>query len=92
MSIQCPNCGHKLASIDNLNWEDFAFRLRIAMAVANVSFRQLSQVISVDQAAIHRVAKHGKPVNVGNFLLLSSWVEAMEARCSADVTRIEVVG
>ena len=53
----------------------FSLQVRLAMARANLSYRQLAALIGVDQANIHRVAKHGKPPCVENYLRLCRWLD-----------------
>ena len=75
MGEKCPTCGQATGLPIGVDWEDFALSLRLEMARANLSLRQLASEIGVDQATIHRVAKHGKPVSVENYLALWNWIE-----------------
>lgn len=54
----------------------FALEVRLEMARQNLSLRQLAAKINVDQANIHRVAKHGKPPCVETYLRLREWLAA----------------
>lgn len=57
---------------------EFGLRVRMAMARANLSYRQLAKQIGVDQASIHRVAKHGKPPCIETYLRLIRWLGGAE--------------
>lgn len=54
----------------------FALEIRLAMARANLSYRQLSEMIGSDQASIHRAAKHGKPPSIETYLRLRRWLDS----------------
>jgi len=56
----------------------FSLKLRVAMAEANLSYRELEDLAGVDQASIFRVAKHGKTPNVENYLRLRHWMTARD--------------
>jgi len=58
--------------------ETFALEVRVAMARANVSLRQLQDIVGVDQASIHRVAKKQLPPNVENYLRLRQWLGSLD--------------
>lgn len=75
MSDRCSSCGQPPRLPIGVDWADFALTIRVEMAKANLSLRQLASEIGVDQATIHRVAKHGKPVSVENYLTLWNWIE-----------------
>lgn len=55
---------------------EFGLRVRLAMARANLSYRELAALVGVDQTSIHRVGKHGKTPCVETYLRLSRWLEA----------------
>ena len=56
----------------------FGLRVRLALARANLSLRKAAAEIEVDQANLHRVAKHGKPPCVETYLRLCEWLEKQE--------------
>lgn len=58
----------------------FGLEVRLSMARANLSLRQLAALIDVDQANIHRVAKHGKPPCVETYLRLREWLDAPQVQ------------
>ncbi len=60
--------------VAKLDWPAFSLDLRLAMARANLSLRQLQTATGVDQATIHRVAKHGKPIAADSYIALAGWV------------------
>ena len=68
----CPTCGH--ITLPSLDWPEFGARLRMAMARANMSYRQTAAASGVDQATLHRVAKHGKPPSADNYILMARWL------------------
>jgi len=72
----CPHCGQSLSasSFNGLDWAEFGLNVRLAMARRNISYRQLAQEIGSDQATIHRVAKHGKPIHAETYLALLNWI------------------
>jgi predicted transcriptional regulator len=53
----------------------FSLEVRLAMARANLSLRQLQTQIGVDQASIHRVAKKQLPPSVETYLRLRRWLD-----------------
>lgn len=53
----------------------FSLELRLAMARANLSLRQLASIIGSDQATIHRVTKHEKPPCVEGYLRMRRWMD-----------------
>lgn len=55
--------------------EAFGLEVRLAMARANISYRELAELIAVDQANIHRVAKHGKSPSIETYLRLRKWLD-----------------
>lgn len=53
----------------------FALEIRLAMAEANISYRQLAALIGSDQASCHRVAKKALPPSIETYLRLKLWLE-----------------
>lgn len=74
----CEHCGCDLAGspIAALDWSAFSLELRLEMAKANLSLRQLAALIHVNQATIHRVSKHAKPVSAEAYVALRKWINA----------------
>lgn len=56
----------------------FSLAVRLAMARANISYRDLAEVIGVDQANIHRVAKRALSPSIETYLRLKKWLDEME--------------
>ncbi|MGL5736474.1 MAG: hypothetical protein ACRCYS_16555 [Beijerinckiaceae bacterium] len=81
-SKRCHACGQSLegSPFAGLDWADFGLQVRVTMARQNVSYRQLADLVGSDQATVHRVAKHGKPIRVETYLALSRWIEAAALR------------
>jgi DNA-binding Xre family transcriptional regulator len=74
MPEYCETCGQPLGEAPaTIDWQEFALKIRVRMAQENLSLRQLQQIIGVDQAIIHRVAKNAKPVRVEAYLALEAW-------------------
>lgn len=73
----CESCGQSLAAapLRGLDWGDFGLQIRLEMARRNISYRNLAADIGSDQATIHRVAKHGRPVRVETYLALAEWLK-----------------
>jgi hypothetical protein len=74
LSGPCPTCGHY--ALPDLDWPAFAEQLRVAMAKGNLSLRQAAAEIGVDQATLHRAAKHAKPPAADNYRLIVKWLRA----------------
>lgn len=60
--------------IPAMDWPDFGKRVRIAMAEDNLSIRQAADVIGVDQATLHRLAKHGKEPSASTYIFVERWL------------------
>lgn len=58
------------------DWPEFARQVRIAMAEDNLSIRQAADVIGVDQATLHRLAKHGKEPSASTYIFVERWLNA----------------
>lgn len=73
----CQHCGQSLrhAPLARLDWGDFGLQVRLAMAHRNVSYRDVAALTGSDQATIHRVAKHGKPIRAETYLALLDWIK-----------------
>jgi len=73
----CETCGQPLehSPIGKVDWAEFGLALRLEMARQNISYRGLADMIGVDQATIHRAAKHGKPIRVESYLALSAFIQ-----------------
>lgn len=71
----CPACGRPFESPIGIDWQSFGLDIRLAMAIANLSLRGVQAETGVDQATIHRVTKHAKPIRVEAYLALKKWAE-----------------
>ena len=70
----CETCGRPFDKpVITIDWQEFALKLRLRMAEQNLSLRQLQQIVGVDQATIHRVAKNARPIRVEAYLALEAW-------------------
>jgi DNA-binding Xre family transcriptional regulator len=74
----CPTCGQFRADAA-LDWQQFSLRLRLTMAERNMSYREVAGAVGSDQATIHRIGKHGKPIRAETYLALSAWMENQNA-------------
>lgn len=72
----CPTCGQYLASAI-IDWSDFGLQVRLAMARRNMSYRKVADALGSDQATIHRVAVHGKPIRAETYRALLTWMQEM---------------
>lgn len=67
-----------------MDWPDFGKRVRIAMAEDNLSIRQAAAVIGVDQATLHRLAKHGKEPSASTYIFVQRWLDERPSENSDD--------
>lgn len=76
--VCCQMCGQTIlpSMPTGIDWQEFSLSLRIAMARENLSLRDLAAKIGIDQATIHRVAKHEKPVRVEAYLSLAAFIQS----------------
>lgn len=74
--MTCEACGQVLPDRlpTGVEWPKFALSLRVAMAKANVSLRDIQNLTGVDQATVHRIAKNERPIRVEAWLALSNWI------------------
>ena len=70
----CPTCGQFKPGV-KLDWMGFGLQVRLTMARRNMSYRELATAIGSDQATVHRVSKHGKPIRAETYIALRSWME-----------------
>jgi hypothetical protein len=77
MTERCEMCGQPLASspFNGLDWPAFGLQVRLTMAQRNLSYREVASLIGGDQATIHRVGKHGKPIRAETYLALAEWMK-----------------
>jgi hypothetical protein len=75
----CPHCGQKIPSVlaVGVDWSDFGKSLRMAFAEQNLSLRQAQAVTGVDQATLHRVTKHCRPISADNYVVLTAWLASL---------------
>lgn len=59
--------------------EAFALDVRVAMARENISYRLLAAKIGVDQATLHRCAKHATTPSIETYLRLNRWLIEVRA-------------
>jgi hypothetical protein len=70
----CPTCG-QMKPGSALDWAEFGLQIRLTMARRNMSYREVAAAIQSDQATVHRVAKHGKPITAETYHALSVWMQ-----------------
>lgn len=88
--MKCETCGQPLPAPE-IDWQELALNLRMEMARRNLSYRQTGDLIGVDQATLHRVAKHAKPVMAGPYNAMLNFIngEHKERESSALTARSE---
>jgi hypothetical protein len=57
-----------------VDWPEFGKTLRIAFAEQNLSLRHAQDATGIDQATLHRVTKHCRPISADNFVKLNAWL------------------
>jgi hypothetical protein len=75
----CEHCGQKIPATiaTGVDWQAFGKTLRIAFAEQNLSLRQAQSATGVDQATLHRVTKHCRPISADNYVLLCAWLSGL---------------
>jgi len=76
MGETCETCGQRIpaAMAEGVHWPEFGRALRMRFAELNLSLREAQAATGIDQATLHRVTKHCKPITADNYVKLNAWL------------------